>query len=420
MNSWSMVRANIRQTIIRFKALFVALIVGTALLAAAAAVVGGAVGKTANELDTKSALSVLELSTTGPAGNPEPVTQQALDRIRTMPNVEDVVGVSSVGSVLSYVSGGGERARDAAEGGFSGVFWALPRFAPAQPPIVKTAGSWDGGAELPEGGVVLPNTYLGADLTTLVGASLKMESTQATGPGEGTATYRDLVVVGIYDNQSPLRDGESAIYLRDSDYSAVLAAQLGAPGGKVPSGTAYMTGLVKATSVANASELATRLTAEGFYIMTPATAESLPRAISALRKVNVAIALLLAAFAIGIGTTLGSTWSRLRRWDVGVLTSLGWSRRDVSRAYLLELLVVGLLVGCTGAVTGVLLSLVAGPLLVGVADLGLDLSGGPVVPPVGWLLGLAVCVPLSFALGATLRIIRLATTPPDLALRRTE
>jgi hypothetical protein len=410
--------ANARQTVQRFRALLTALVVGLTLLVASAAVVGGSVAASATSLDSSSELSALELLSVAPSGTPKQLTPATVGLIRSMAGVEKVVAGGSVGSSLSYVRGGTPDAEARSADGLAGVFWAMPRFSWSQPPTTKTLDGRPVDADLQDGEVLLPDSYLGTDLSVLVGAELSMEYTKRTGSGQGTAATRAIRVAGVYDNHSPRRDGDSALYVSEGDFKALFAALLGSPGGEPPADATYTSCWVKAASVADANRLARELTADGYYVSSGGGEERLPYALKLLQQVNVAMALLLALFGFGIGVTLAGTWSQLRRWDVGLLTSLGWSSTKILRLYSAEIASVGGLVGGAAVVLGTVATVVASLLLQGRTFMGIQIASTVVWPPGLWLVGILVGVPAAFLLGGAARIIRLSHLDPDDALRR--
>lgn len=416
MRSSALLRANVGQTWRRYKAILGALAVGSALLVGASAVIGDGVRASADHLSTESSLSVLTLRSTAPAGEPARITGRSLEGVRALPGVQAVVGTSSVGAILTYVKGGSASAEAASGVGFGGVFFALPRFEWSQPPLSRTDAAWDSRQPLGVGEILLPSSQFDTDLAPLLGATVTIEYTQTTGPGQGQPAFRQARVVGLFDNTDPRSDGDAALYVGEADYSALLAAQAGSPQETVPREFEFQKALVKADSVASAGLIAATLADRGFYVEAAASeGQQLPRAIEMLRSINLLFAVVLGAFALGIGATLGSTWSRLRRWDVAVLVSLGWSRRSVVRSYLSELLIVGLAVGLGAALLGAVLAVVGGPIVVRFSDLGLE--PGIAVPSVAWLGPVILGTPLALALGAGFGVARLGALDVDAALR---
>ncbi len=414
MNSTSLLKANTRQTLSRFRALLIALAVGMALLVASAAVAGGTIAADAHKLDSESGLSTLELLSVAPSGTPKQLTAEAIAAIKAYPGVEAVIGGGSAGTSLAYVRGGGPGAGAAADQAFSGVFWAMPRFAWSQPPVVSATTE----PSLAKGEILLPDSYLGVSLKDLVGADITVEYTVATGKDSGSSATIPMTVAGVYDNTSPKRSGDSGVYLADADFESLLAALQGAPGGKLPRDFVYPSCWVKASSVAQANQVAQQLTDAGFYVNRGGGEAALPRALALLQQANTILAVLLGLFGIGIGVTVAGTWSNLRRWDVGVLASLGWSPGRVLGVYAAELAIVGVIVGALAAGLGTVISAAASLSLQGTSVLGVQLPPGVSWPSPIWLVGIFLGAPLALTLGAAPRILALGRIEPDDALRR--
>lgn len=419
MREWAMCWANARQTLVRFR--FPMVVAGTvsAALVVATAVVGSAVVDAGDRLNTASSLSVIELSSVSVAGEPEPVTVSAVESIAALPGVERVTGVSSVGSVLEFVSGGGQGAEQSAADGFAGVFWALPRFPWSQPEAILARAGWSDADGLAPGEVMLPDEALGVDLTSLLGARVTLEYTRATGPGVGSPEYRELSVVAFYDQASTQRDGEDGVYLGAADFDAVFAASLGSPGQHPPASATYQSALIKATEIASAAGLAADLSAAGYLVVNQVDDPALPRIVQLLSSLASLLAMLLGAFSVGIGVSIAGTWAKLRTWDVGVLRALGWSPRDIAQTYGIELAVVGVGVAVVGVIAGAVASIVFGVVVAGHTVLGVEFQG-VVIPSVPWIGVVVLGLPVALLLGAALGLARLVRIEPDVALKRTD
>jgi ABC-type lipoprotein release transport system permease subunit len=413
----SLLRANTRQTLARFRALLIAIAVGTALLVTSAAVAGASITADAHALDTASGLTTLELLSVAPSGIPTPLTEAAIASIATLPSVDAAIGAGSVGGSLTYVEGGGTGASAAADQAFAGAFWAMPRFVWSQPPLIRSDNSGEEPALAP-GEVVLPNTYLGVSLAPLVGAKITLEYTVATGKDHGMGATMPLRVVGVFDNSGPKRAGDSAMYVSDSDFRRLLSALAGLPGGRLPADFSFESCWIKTASVADANRLAQELTTAGYFVSRGGSETALPRALGLLQQANLILSVALAGFGIGIGVTIAGTWSNLRRWDVGVLASLGWSPGRILASYTTELAIVGGIVGVAAAALGTLLSVGTSLALQSTTVLGIPLPPGVAWPPWLWVVGIVVGAPVVLMAGAAPRIVRLGRIEPDDALRR--
>ncbi len=357
-----LIRRNAVATVRRFRALLCLLAIGAAALVMTSAVVGNAVTRTADALDTESALAVVEADSVSPRGDSRPLTSAAMEQIRALDGVQEV---------------------------------------------------------LPYGQVLLPDRYRSERLNRLVGHAVTLQYTQATGPSQGKARDITLTVAGVYDNSHPARDGESAVYVSEALSRVLLAASAGARGGDVSPGYAFPTVFVKTTSATAAGEVQDELTAQGYYAQGVGNAaQDLPRLLALASHMDRYLAIGLTLFCLGVGLSVAGTWARLRRWDVGLLTALGWSRAAVLAAFIGELALVGLVVGVCAVTVGVAASSVVAALLPTGSWLGVELSGAVVLPPYPWLLAVVVGVPAALTAGATPRVIRLTALDPETALRR--
>ncbi len=402
-------------SLVRFRFLFAAFGTGVSLLLVSTALVGQALSASAVRLDEQSELSVLELLSIAPAGEPKALTPVALQELRERPGVEQVVGAASVGASIEPP----EPRSDAnlAEG-FAGAFWLMPRFAWSQPPVLETAGARGSSDALQGGEILLPGESLGVDLRPALGKTVRVEYIRRVDAGQGVPDVLELTVVGLYDTASPRMAGEGAAYVSTTDFHRVFGALLGTPGGELPRDATYPKAWVKAASVADAHALAKALAADGYYVNSGGGVASLAPALQVLRQVNSFGAILLGLFGTGIGVSLSGTWSHLRRWDVGLLSSMGWSPQQILTVYCGELAVVGILVGGSSAGVGAIASVVGSLALRGRTILGVDFGGVMSLPPWHWLVVVTLGTPLALLAGAVLRTWLLTRIQPDEALRR--
>lgn len=404
----SLLSRNLRETLDRYRSLFVALGAGAVILLVVTAVAGSLVAKTARSLDSDSALTVLQLDSIDTRGPGTPLSGRSISEIEGMQGVQAVIPYTQFGVTVSDNKGSD----------LAGALWATPRIRWVQPALVDP-GQSAVNKDLRGNEVLLPSTYQGGELKSLVGRELKVQYTRATGPSEGEGAEMTVRVVGIFDNSAPGQDGESAMYISDEVFTTLLTSQLGITGNSVPASYAYQSAYVKTASAADAATVQGKLVKRGFSAHNLATnARELPAVLGLLSKANLLIGLTLLLFCLGIGISLAGTWSALRRWDVGVLSSLGWSRARILQTYALEILGAGLLVGVVSAVSGTLLSLALGAALTGREILGGEFAAGAMIPGLEWVALVAAGIPLALVVGSGSRVWRLAALEPDVALRR--
>jgi hypothetical protein len=386
-----------------------ALSLGCAALLASSALIGTAVARASTALDTTSALSVLRLDSVDPRGQGKPLTAAQVERIRHLPGVEDVRPYAQLGTTMV---GTDELA--------TGVLWATPRVPWIQPQLIRSVSIAAVGQEPAATEIYLPDSVSGVDNRPLLGKHVRIQYTRATGPATGEAAELSVRVAGLFDNSHPGADGESATYVSDVLFQRLLKAQLGlSEQSPLPAGYGYPSVYVKASSVGRVARVEDQLVALGFHPDSPAArAKELPSVLRLASKANTVLGALLLTFGLGIGISLGSTWSSMRRWDTGVLTSLGWSRTRIMRNYLAELTAVGVSVALASVTLGCAVSLLVGELAAGHSFLGASFAGRAALPDFGWLACVSVGVPMALMLGSTPRVLRLASLPPDLALRR--
>lgn len=376
-------------------------------------VVASAAARSAQRLDSGSSLSVLELMSVSPAGEPTQLTPASIADVSSIEGVDEAVGAGGVGVSLSMSSEDAASVSPEALEALAGGFWVVPRFTWNQPAHLGTLDE----ATLAPGEMLIPSTILGVDTSTLVGRTIIVEFTRAVGPGQGVAESMTMRVAGRYDAQSPRASGPGSVYVSRRDFSTMFAALLGARGGQVPPDAVFPVAWVKTASIADADRVAAQLSMRGFYVNSGGDQAQLSPTLQLLRQGSLVGAVLLALFGAGVGAGMANTWSQLRRWDVGVLASLGWSSRQVAQTYGTELLVVGAGAGLSSALLGSALTFLLGAFLRGRTIAGLAFEG-PAVPPWPWLLGVLMVPPLVLLLGAVPGVTRLTRLQPDDALRR--
>jgi hypothetical protein len=330
--------------------------------------------------------------------------------MRRIPGVQDVKPSAQFG--ISVVGDPGLSA--------AGAFWATPRVPWVQPRVTVAFPGIPTDHALADDEVYLPDTHPGTTSTSLLGKRITIQYTKATGPSQGEAVEATVHVIGLFDNSMPGADGETAVYVSDSLFRTLLSAQLGLTQARpIPDGYAYPTVYVKASSTDRVAPVQSALVRMGFNAQSlAAQTQELPGVLRLVSRLDDVLGAVLLLFCVGVGLSLGGTWSALRRWDVGLLASLGWSRARILGSYTSEIFIIGLAVGLGSAVLGCLVSQALGLALSGHELLGATFSGGLVLPPPLWLIAVLVGIPLALMVGSVTRLLRLASLAPDVALRR--
>jgi hypothetical protein len=330
--------------------------------------------------------------------------------MRRIPGVQDVKPSAQFG--ISVVGDPGLSA--------AGAFWATPRVPWVQPRVTVAVPGIPTDHALADDEVYLPDTHPGTTSTSLLGKRITIQYTKATGPSQGEAVEATVHVIGLFDNSMPGADGETAVYVSDSLFRTLLSAQLGLTQARpIPDGYAYPTVYVKASSTDRVAPVQSALVRMGFNAQSlAAQTQELPGVLRLVSRLDDVLGAVLLLFCVGVGLSLGGTWSALRRWDVGLLASLGWSRARILGSYTSEIFIIGLAVGLGSAVLGCLVSQALGLALSGHELLGATFSGGLVLPPPLWLIAVLVGIPLALMVGSVARLLRLASLAPDVALRR--
>ena len=192
----------------------------------------------------------------------------------------------------------------------------------------------------------------------------------ATQPDDrGTSLKKNLVAMGVSDIDKP-----SAIYIYPKDFQSKekLAA------------------LIDDYNAAAGEENAIRYTDYVGLIMSSVT--TIVNAISYVLIAFVAISLVVSSIMIGIITYI-SVLERTK--EIGILRAIGASKRDISRVFNAETLIVGFVAGGIGILTTLLLILVMNAIIYSVTDI----PNLAVLPTVAGLILVGISMLLTFIAG---------------------
>lgn len=409
MNAGFFLQRNLRETWSRFLSLLLAVCLGAVLLLAVSGGIGREVARLASALDNNSALTILEIQSFNSVGRPDmPLTAGAISTMRRIRGVEDVRPYRQFAFMLADDSG-----MDA------GPLWATPAARWAQPPLIATMPGLSVERAPAGDEAYFPDRLSGVSSAPLLGKRVTIEYNRTIAPGKVGGAETAVRVIGLYDSSMAGSDGEAAVYVSDSFLTMLLAAQLGLPpGSSIPEEFDYGRVYVKASSTHELRSVQQALAALGFNaISMAALEEDLPAVLTLVARLNDMLGLLVLVFSAGVGFCLGRDWLAQRRWDVGVLSSLGWPRRRILAMYGGEILIVGAMAGVGSAVLGSLASLGLGFVLFGRQMLGVTFATGAALPETGWLVAVVFGLPLALFLGAAPRVVWLTGLPPDTALR---
>lgn len=413
MITGAMLLKNVRQTARQFNTILVCLALGITLLYATAAVAGRTISQAASAADETSVLTVLQVDSVAAGGTPTPVTTHAIEWMASLDGVEEVAGISAVGFAILPPTG--DDSSSSINDGLSVGFWAFPRFALAQP-VVLESSTGDDTRVLQPGEILIPDYSLGVDMRELIGQEVEIEAIRATGPNTGEPTVRTVTIAGVYDSNSTLRDGEAVVYFAPAEHGELHRDVAGLQG---TNGDLWFEGaLVKCSSIAAAGEISQILTDAGHHVSTFSADAAVSSMMQLLSQLNGILAVILMLLGLGVGFGVSGTWAHIRRWDVGLLRSLGFSARRILNAYLSELAILGGITAASAIVAGSVISIIVSISHGGQEVAGMAIPDEVLLPGLPWVLGILLGTPAVFLIGAAPRLWKLTRLEPDVALRR--
>lgn len=273
--------------------------------------------------------------------------------------------------------------------------------------------------------IILPTTSGGVDFTGSYqqNVTFAYQVLEGRNGGDLTGGTHDVTmrVVGLYDPTTAANvNGPDAGYVAHDQAAAWEAAYDGTTvDGLEAQGLQQV--YVQCDSVDDVDQVAVAARQLGFnntvtfYHIT----QQLPQVFTLVRLLVYVMTGALAVVCLSVGLSVGGSFSRTRRHEIGLLRSLGWRRRDVFWAAWAELGLLGLSVGVVVTLGGCLVGLV-GVLAIGGADVwGITLPRRPFLPGVPEaVMGLVLPTVCLWAASAT-RLVRASGMPPDTALRDT-
>ena len=394
--------ASVRQTLRRQRAL-IALMVGVvALLLVCAGVVGAGLTAYAHSISHRSALSLVQVTTSGASARP--VDDSAVVEMGEVDGVVAVYPWVQVDLALSTPSDWPDPDVN------PGAVWATPLVPGLLPEVVAGEVPADG---LAPDEVVLPRDVPGGSLEPLLGRRVVFEFTKVVAPGEGEPAFVELTVVALIDNSVPGEAGQTPSYLAP----AVVQELVETAGTSGAAGRTYSTAYVEAESVDQVPAVQSALADRGFAVSSIATqVRSLGGLFEVLAWARWIFAGVLVLVCLGLGGAIGATWAQQRIREIGLLKAVGWSRRRIVAALAVELGAVGAVAGAVGVLVGVVGSIVVTGVVAGrgIALLPVE-AWRP--PGTGITLLAFLLVPACVVLGGLRGAVRAANVDADDALR---
>ncbi|WP_038105747.1 FtsX-like permease family protein [Tropheryma whipplei] len=399
---FSLARADLRLMLSRNRPLVVILIFMVTVVLLLQTAVLTVLGHFARDLDKKSSLSLIEISSYLSGHSLRPITDDSIKKLQKMEHIEGVYPELTHDLILKE----GPQSQQGPEVVFTRVY------TPGTLQIAK--GSVPDTGPGP-GEIILPQNVRGGTLDNLLGKDVDFSYTVALTPTSGTALSKRFRVIATYKSSLLYKGGpllES--YLHFSEVKALSAKSV--PGG--PSSVSlppfYPSAFIKVDSVESVPLLREALAKTGeYWVQGFAPPVGLVGSLTIL--VNGGL-LALIVFCVIFGFLAGSAWFRSRRKDIAVLRTTGWSRGMLFALSAVELGSLGLL----GTLFGILVSIGVGQLISLLMLLtGSTFLGSPFIPLPGLdlLLGALILIPLVIILGGLPQSIRLMRTPLDNLLR---
>lgn len=398
-----LIRANFQAMVRSQRVLLVFLAACVVAMLAFQGVVGAGVSKYARTAEYQSVLNLIEVSTTG-SGITQDINEETLKTAALTEGVQGVYPWYQVDLAMT-------NAADWPDGEINpGAVWATPVIPGLMPKMLLGAIPEAG---LRESDIVLPHKVPGGTLDHLLGKTVTMEFTALVTRSMGEPVRKQFHVVAISDNDVPGRAGEQPSYVSDAALRAIY--QRSGLGAAQPQ--SYQTAYVRVRRPSDVPAVQKRLSEQGFGVQSVAVQmRSLGGLFATLRTTATGLTVVLALFCLAFGASIGSSWVRQRRREIGLLRSLGWSSRRVAYSIFGGLGLTGAVVGLIGCLVGVVASLV-GTAVVAATEVDLLPIDPWQAPPWHDIALVLMGVPLCMCLGGAVSAWRASRLDPDEALR---
>jgi len=358
-------------------------------------------------LTTGSAMTLLQVAPVQ-GQDSATLTSSTISKLGAIPHVVAVFPWSKAGIMLD-------------EGTSTAILWAQSDVPLLQPKLLP---QFDSSGPLASGQVILPENADGVDFRSYYNQDVSFSYQALTGRDgsnmTGTTEQITLKVVGLYDPATASNlNGPNAAYVVDDLAATLASAYDGVDIDSYRSQGLMPQVYVQCDSVGNVNSVASDVRDLGlsgivtFYNL----AQQLPQAIVLVRLLGYVVAGVLGIVSLSVGLSIGSSFSSTRRFEVGLLRSLGWSKRDVFWTLWLELGLLGAAVSVIVVVVGTIIGAVCGLAVGDTTVFGLTLPGGVVLPGLMQVLVGLLVPTLCLWIGSVLRLLHAAALAPDTAMR---
>ncbi|KIE22788.1 ABC transporter permease [Streptomyces sp. MUSC 125] len=203
------------------------------------------------------------------------------------------------------------------------------------------------------GEIVLPARSQGSDLSSLLGRTITVSTTQRTSTNGGSGTSDTVHVVGLFDPSWQI-DGPGAAYAADATVIRWAAAMEGVPAKDYTSVIGYSKATVLAASAADVPDVLHAIQQDGYAATTlQQEMTALPGVLDLIRAAGTLLLVVLGLVALLGALVVAGALSRQRVREIGILKAVGFRSRSILTMLVAEMALVGI----TGALVGALLGM---------------------------------------------------------------
>lgn len=394
-------RRSVDLSLAKLRPLVVMIALGIAVFLFTDSIVGAGISSYSKNITTNSALNHVEVSSVGPETGRE-ISEESLIQFESLDRVVEATGWAQLDFSI-------EQPDLWPSENNPGAFFGTPFISGVTPAVVVGDGSRLGPGP---GEVLLPQTALNNSYDDLLGKEVEFVFTKETGPGTGVPAPVTLEVVGLFDNTTPGLDGAQAAYLNAENLTEIITSAK-------PAGTkiAFPRAFIRTATSDDVVDVQSQVLEQGYSVTSVATQiRSLSGLFALLALASWVIGAVLVVFCVGIGISVGGSWMKQRSREVGLLKAIGWQGGNIAKIYMVELAIVGLIIGLVGVIIGSTGSLIGTTVISGLHLEFLPISAWELPKP-GLMIGAILCVPLFLCLGSIFHVLKLSRVDADSSLR---